>query len=73
MIDEDDSVDEDARESKAYLRHSGLQQNRFLLTILADFAIAFNLYDKAVEILDSLKKFDPIRHKFYEFRKIRCQ
>ena len=70
MIDEG-GEDAEENETKAHIRHEGLKQNRFLQTTLADFAIAFNLYDKAIEILDGLKEQDPLRHKFYEWRKSR--
>ena len=72
MVEPTDGADRDEAVSKANMRHAGLSQNRFLDATLADFAIAFGQFDEALNYLESLKKLDPIRHKFWEWRKTRA-
>lgn len=69
MVEEADGADHDEALSKANMRHAGLKGNRFLLATLADFAIANQEYEVALFHLSELKKIDPIRNKFYEWRK----
>ena len=71
MVETGDGVDQDEAVSKANMRYEGLKKNRFLFATLADFAIASGDKDKAIFYLDELKKFDAIRHKFWEWRKTR--
>ena len=72
MVEKFDGADQDEALSKANMRFSGLKQNRFLYATLADCNIASKDYDKAVEILEKAKIFDPIRAKFWEWRKQRA-
>ena len=72
MVEQFDGADQDEVLSKANMRFAGLKQNRFLYATLADCAIAAKDYDKAEEILNKVKAFDPIRAKFWEWRKQRA-
>ena len=71
MVEKDDEVDQDEAMSKANMRYEGLTKNRFLFSTLADLAVAFGEKEKAIFYLEELKKFDAIRHKFWEWRKTR--
>jgi len=71
MIDPADGDDEDEAASKANMRFEGLQENRFLFATLVDSAIASGEKDRALELLDELKRFDSMRSKFWEWRKTR--
>ena len=59
----------DDEESKAQMMYDGIKNNRFLQVTLVDIALSKKQFEKAVELLDDMKKFDPIRHKFWEWRK----
>lgn len=61
MIQSADGDDEDEAASKANMRFEGLKENRFLFTTLVDSAIASGEKDRAVSLLDELKKFDSMR------------
>lgn len=72
MVEKFDGADQDEILSRANMRFAGLKQNRFFYATIADCNIASKNYDKAVEILDKVKDFDPIRKKFWEWRKQRA-
>lgn len=59
----------DDEEAKAHMIYDGIKENRFLYVTLADIAISKKQYEKALELFEVLKKFDPIRHKLWEWRK----
>jgi len=61
MIQPADGDDEDEAASKADMRFEGLKENRFLFATLVDSAIASGEKDRAVSLLDELKKFDSMR------------
>lgn len=71
MVEEGDGHDEEEAESNAQMRYDGLKGNRFVFATLADFAIANGELEKAVGYLSELKDLDPIRHKFWEWRKLK--
>ena len=71
MVDLADGKEEDEAASKANMRFEGLQENRFLFATLVDSAIASGEKDRALGLLDELKKFDSMRSKFWEWRKTR--
>ncbi len=52
------------------MQFDGLRANRFLFLTLAGFYIGKNELPLALKIFDDLKGYDPIRVKYYEFRKM---
>jgi hypothetical protein len=71
MVEPADGDDENEAASKANMRFEGLLENRFLFATLVDSAIASGEKDRALLLLDELKKFDSMRSKFWEWRKTR--
>ena len=73
MQEPTDGDDSEEAQSVANMRYEGCKHNRFLLTTLSDIAIANQQFDEALDLLEELQKYDPIRHKLYEWRMTRLE
>ena len=55
------------------MQYDGLIANRFLFLTLVDFHTASGEFEDAIKQLEKLKGYDPMRHKFYEFKQRQIQ
>ena len=59
--------------SVVQMQYDGLVANRFVFLTLVDFHIAADEFEDAIKQLEKLKGYDPMRHKFYEFKQRQIQ
>lgn len=69
MVDKVYDGDDKESVKHAKRRYRGLKMNRFLYHTIADFAIGNGEFLKAQLIFEQLKGYDPIRVKFWEWKK----